>query len=156
MFRCALYSLILVVGPLVVWINRQTYLHDVRLGMAMTSVGLLQLAYVLVCCVIPLIALRTLLQLRHRNKTNVAATRSFRDEFHRIQGVWGGAFAARPISASLISLLLISIPFVLVLLASGGWRSLGPHDWVMVGIAELPFAFMVLIGVFSLKSNRRV
>ena len=41
-FRRALYSLILVVGLLVVWINGQTYLHDVRLGMAMTSVGLLQ------------------------------------------------------------------------------------------------------------------
>jgi hypothetical protein len=155
-FRRALYSLILVVGLLVVWINGRTYLHDVRLGMAMTSAGLLQLAYVLVCCAIPLIALRTLLQLRHRNKTKVAAARSLRDEFHRIQAVSGGAFASRPISASLISLLLISIPFVLVLLASGGWGSLGPHDWVMVGVAELPIAFVVLIGLFSLRSNRRV
>ena len=156
MFRRALYSLILVVSLPVVWINAQTYLHDVRLGMAMASAGLLQLAYVLVCFAIPLIALRTLLQLRHRNKTKTAAVPSFRNEFHRIQAVWGGAFSARPISASLLSLLLISIPFGLVLMASGGWRSFGPHDWVMVGIAELPFAFVVLVGLFSLRSNRRV
>ncbi len=43
MFRRILYSLILMASLPVVWINYQTYLHDVALGMAMRSAGLLQL-----------------------------------------------------------------------------------------------------------------
>lgn len=110
-------------------------------------------SYLPLCLAIPLTALRTLPQLRRRGKNDgVAAAASYRSEIHRIQALWGGAFAARPISASLLSLLLISIPFGLVLLAAGGWRSLGPHDWVMAGIVELPPAFVVALGLISIRS----
>jgi len=161
MFRRSLYAFILVVSVPMIWINAETYLHDVRLGMLETSVGLLQLGYLLAAVAIFIIAARTLLQIisqSHRASgrpdDSAVSSASLSNRMHQIRTGWRGAYARRPVSVIVLSLLIISIPFDLVFVASGGLPSFGLHDWIIVGIAELPFAFVALTALIKPRSDR--
>lgn len=155
MFRRILYTFILVVSVPIIWMNAETYLRDVRSGMLETSVGVLKVGYLLAAVSIFIIAVRRLLQMRSEpGDATAVSSASFSNRMHQIRTGWRGAYARRPVSVIVLSLLLISIPFDLVLLASGVLRSFGLHDWIMVGIAELPFAFVVVAALINPRSDR--
>lgn len=164
MFRRVLYAIILVASVPMIWVNTEAYLHDVRLGMLETSVGTLQLGYLLAAVAIFVIAARTLLQMRaqpnrasgQRGDTTVGPA-SISNRIHQIRTGWRAAYARRPVWVIVLLiglvLLLLSIPFDLVYLASGGLRSLELHDWIMVGLAELPVAFVVVAALIKPRSD---
>jgi len=165
MFRRLFYSLLLAVGVVVFWIKGRSYLHDVRIGPAGTTGGLLQLAYLLAMMVLIFIILRTLLRSgRSRSAAPFTggprATRedSFAARLHRLQTVARGAFVRSPVLPSaLLAVFAVTvggIPIGLLALGHvGGIRTFDIGDWIVVGVAELPIIFVVIAIVVGFMSG---
>ena len=154
MFRRLIYSLLLAVGVVVFWIKGKSYLHDVRIGLAGTTGGLLQLAYLLAMMALVFIILRNLLRSAPRDTREA----SFAASLHRLQTVARGAFVRSPVLASaslaIFAAVFGGIPIGLLAFGRvGGIRTFDIGEWIVVGVAELPIVFVVAAIVVGFMSG---
>lgn len=156
MFRRLVYVVILVAALLAAWFKGGTYLHEEHVGRANTMAAFLNLGYVLVMVVLALIAVRVVLRprssprVRQRHVGHAhAADTCQRVSLQRIRITVRRAFSTSPISASVLMLLLISIPILLAAFSAGGLKEVDLANWIFVGIAELPIVAVVVIALFE-------
>lgn len=159
MLRRSFHCLLLVLLAAAVWIKGKAYIHDMRAGPAVSTESMLQLAYLLVVLALALVILRNMLR---GARTDGAAPEgdSFFETIRRLQAAARTTFAERPIWASLVlgTLAIVAAVIPISLLAAGregGMESFGPSEWVIVGLAELPALFVVVVVTTGFVFDRK-
>jgi len=164
MFRRLFYSFLLAVVTVGIWIKWKIYLGDVRIGLAGTTGGFLQLAYLLALLALACLILRALLRgggsrsLPSPKVAEPAREASLASMRHRIQREARGAFVRQPAMTSALVAVLAAVlgAISIVLLAlgrAGGIKSFETGDWLAVVVAELPIVVVVVTTVAGLLSD---
>lgn len=156
------YYLLLVSAALFILVKGTPYIREVRLGLAGTPAGFLQLFMLLAMVVAAVIAVRMLLgrPSPHRPAGQRQAREApFNETPHRLHTVIRRAIAHRPVLASTLSVILgvvlACIPISLVAMGRvGGVGTFGLREWILVGVAELPIVFVVVIVLIRFMSGR--
>jgi hypothetical protein len=165
MYRRLFYFLLLVVVAAGLWIRGSFYLHHVRGGLAGTAGGLLELGYLLTMIALASVIVRSLLRSDGvRREMPVTAGSSERrgaslsEIVVQLQTTARQAFVHRPVLASALLLVAVAafagIPIgLLALSTAGGLTAFGPIEWLVVGLAELPVVFFLVLVVIGFRSG---
>ncbi len=165
MLRRLFYFLLLIVVAAGVWIKGNIYLNNVRDGLAGTTGGLLKLAYLFTMIAFAFVIVRSLLRSdRARRETRVTGesseprATSFSESVIRLQTTARRAFSRRPVLAGVLLLVvaavLAGIPIGLLALGSaGGVTAFGPIEWLVVGLAEMPVLFFLILVAIGFMSG---
>lgn len=161
MFRRSLYAVILVATLSAIYLKGSTYFHEVLLGLAGTSAGILDLGYLLAMVVVAVIAIRVLLRSRSSYRTpgpgtgEPSTTYPFRAiSVQGIRTTIRGAFSTSPVLAGLLALILLAIPISLAALSVGGLEKLSLANWIIVGLAEFPIIIVAWIALYKVTPPR--
>lgn len=166
MSRLLFYFFLLVVITAGFWIKARVYLDHARGGLAGTTGGLLELAYLLTMIAFACVIVRSLLRCdKARRDTPVMDESSERREVSFSESVsWlqttaRRAFGRHPVLASALLLIVVAvfagIPVGLLAVGRvGGLTAFGPIEWVVVGLAELPLLFVLILVAIGFRSGR--
>jgi hypothetical protein len=157
MWNRLLYGICLTIALLGLYIKGGTYLNTLRLGHGTTVLAFLDLAYILAIAALAIICVRGLLGRKPRASGGTAAEpigsqeQSLRSQLQSLSGMGPEALSRRPFLVSLTALFLAAIPICLMTLRAGGWSKLGQLEWILIGLAELPLAFVAAVAFFGAK-----
>jgi hypothetical protein len=160
MFSRLIYYSYFVVVVAVIVVKWKTIPGEIRLlehGSLEGYLNLGQLVLLLFICYLATVALRRTGHSRgtHRASAGVRESSSLRGTLQQVPINSHRAFTRHPVWASIVWLIMAGIPVALVALIHGGrFRSFGVGDWVLVGIIELPIAFVASVTLASIWSSR--
>jgi hypothetical protein len=157
------YYFFLVVASLYVAVKGKDLLHDLHLVQSGRSEAYVPLAKLLLILAGVFAAVYALL----RERSSQSLPQSPRDgtafadasplqRWRHIPLIVRHAFASSPILATTMSVAILSVPIVLVAMGqAGGMKAFGLREWTLIGVMELPMAYIALVVIVSSWWHRK-